>query len=1484
VATGNALISGGVNTAPSWGKISLTTTVSGILPVANGGTNSATQNWVDLTTGQTIAGIKTFSSAPVSANGFTAGSSTYGATSSTVIGTSTATLFSGSGASLTNLNAGNISSGIVPATAIDFSLSYLNKNIDNIPDALNYYSNADSLSSTTLTNMSSGTGGPGGATDAETTGTGSSIGSNLNFSQTQAVTPGVTYTPSWWIDGSQVLHGVCNLEVLDIVGNTIVSDLTPVISGLASNRYAGPAFSALKNYANNSDSLSGWTLQNLTADTSGPGGANDAIQLGTGSAGGTVLLQYPVTIVPGSVYSASFWVDQTYLTSGSTQGLIGIGDVTGFGTFGSNATVAWGSGPGRYGKSNVNLPINVSPEPYSTWTLTGTATSSPTAGPGSSQRLRFSSGTGTAQSPLIPVIAGSTISVSALYAANTFTSGAATITGYDQTGTAVPGLTISYGTSGYSRRAVSSISVPAGVTGISIKVDANGAGFTGTLTIQSIQVTLNAADPGGYISSIDPAANIFYEAVGPVITSGQKLKVSQPMMVAASAFASYYISYSNPQVVLNVLSLSGQSGGFIISNGQKFKISQPMLRIDGVTTPYVSSTSSYRRVLATEVTNGKVIALDDGTYRYTPANLANGIDTTGKINVSNPKSGSILPIANGGTGSATQNFVDLTTGQTVAGVKTFSSAPVSANGFTAGSSTYGATSSTVNGTLTATTLNLTNPAAAIYGGTGQSSYAIGDILYASTGTALSKLADVATGNALISGGVTTAPSWGKIGLTTHVSGTLAVGNGGTGLASYTIGDILYASGSGALSALAGVATGNVLISGGTGTAPSWGKVSLTTAVSGILPVANGGTGSGSQNFVDLTTGQTIAGVKTFSSAPVSANGLTSGSSTYGPTSATIASSTNPVTLGVSSSYTSQALKIFSGGGAGQFTDFYTNTAATIATVNATAFGVDIDNSTNLLAFSRAGNLGIVGGYYTGSSSYGPTSATVNGTLTASTVTSTNGYQIGGTNTLINSSGYTYLYAPLNGFIFHNNSTPNADLATLTVTNGGTFSAPGGYNAGSSSYGPTSATITTSGTGQVGLSIAGGTNTFKFVTGTASPYYGAIYGGDTNSANAGGWRLGLYDGDGSHHWGDISAIAGFVVGSSSYGPTSASINGDLSVNNINGNGLLKMAGTTTSTTASNAAAIGWNRSSTQGEMNLYSLYNDTGAPNGNAAFAFWGYNNGTATNYAYLTRSSNFVLLNSGAFTAGSSTYGPTSCTVNGTITAGGIINSTSATAKCLLAADAGGQNYLESGNLAFTANAIMNITGYNAGQGSTLNLNYATTVATGTFNNGSNAIATNGGVNLMNDVSSGGQNVASVWIGRDGAATQGLNLNVPTSSTNGWRFLVNGATVKFQIDVSGNTTAAGSSTATGFFVSSARAMKKNIKPISFDALAAIKKAEIVEYVYRKGNGEKKLGFIADDVPDELSPTHDSFDTTRVLSAALRAIQQLEARIVELENA
>ena len=122
------------------------------------------------------------------------------------------------------------------------------------------------------------------------------------------------------------------------------------------------------------------------------------------------------------------------------------------------------------------------------------------------------------------------------------------------------------------------------------------------------------------------------------------------------------------------------------------------------------------------------------------------------------------------------------------------------------------------GTLTAGTWNAT-AIAANYGGTGITSYAVGDLLYADTTTTLAKLADVAVGNALISGGVAAAPSWGKIGLATHVSGTLPTANGGTNLTGFTANGIIYASSTSALATSASLTyNGTNFVCGGNVTA------------------------------------------------------------------------------------------------------------------------------------------------------------------------------------------------------------------------------------------------------------------------------------------------------------------------------------------------------------------------------------------------------------------------------------------------------------------------------------------------------------------------------------------------------------------------------------------------------------------------------------------------------------------------------------------
>lgn len=134
---------------------------------------------------------------------------------------------------------------------------------------------------------------------------------------------------------------------------------------------------------------------------------------------------------------------------------------------------------------------------------------------------------------------------------------------------------------------------------------------------------------------------------------------------------------------------------------------------------------------------------------------------------------------------------------------------------------------TIDATIGLGSANLTIDA----GGSGDfalnlGSDAIGDTYHRNASGKMARLASVAAGSFLRSGGVATIPAWST---TTYPN-------------SATIGDILYASATNVYSNLADVATGNALISGGVGVAPLWGKIALTTHISGILPVANGGTG------------------------------------------------------------------------------------------------------------------------------------------------------------------------------------------------------------------------------------------------------------------------------------------------------------------------------------------------------------------------------------------------------------------------------------------------------------------------------------------------------------------------------------------------------------------------------------------------------------------------------------------------------------------
>lgn len=300
--------------------------------------------------------------------------------------------------------------------------------------------------------------------------------------------------------------------------------------------------------------------------------------------------------------------------------------------------------------------------------------------------------------------------------------------------------------------------------------------------------------------------------------------------------------------------------------------------------PNTSTTKKFLRMTGTGV-NGAVPAWDTLVAADVPTLNQNSTGTAANVT-------GTVAIANGGTGATTAalartalsaaasgangditSLTGLTTDLTVAQGGTGAS---TLTGYVKGSGTSALTASAtipaadISGNITGSAANVTGTVAVANGGTGLTTYAVGDLPYASGTTTLSKLADIATGNALISGGVGAAPAWGKIGLTTHVTGTLPVANGGTGKTTetnYAGGWILYGEGNstpGASTSLTWDRTNKRLGIGDS--SPSYavdvaGDVNVTGAFRVNGTAIGGGTigGSGSIGYLPLFTAGTSVG-------------------------------------------------------------------------------------------------------------------------------------------------------------------------------------------------------------------------------------------------------------------------------------------------------------------------------------------------------------------------------------------------------------------------------------------------------------------------------------------------------------------------------------------------------------------------------------------------------------------------------------------------
>jgi len=151
--------------------------------------------------------------------------------------------------------------------------------------------------------------------------------------------------------------------------------------------------------------------------------------------------------------------------------------------------------------------------------------------------------------------------------------------------------------------------------------------------------------------------------------------------------------------------------------------------------------------------------------------------------------------------------------------------------------------------------NATGTLHATRGGTGLVSFNIGDLIYADSTISHARLAVGSNNRCLVSNG--TIPSWSLINLTSMVSNILPIANGGS-VVSCVQGDLIFGSGTNVIGRIADVAIGNVLLSGGASLDPLYGKVGSSHVDSSILISGSNSIASGQQTILlnQTSTGST----------------------------------------------------------------------------------------------------------------------------------------------------------------------------------------------------------------------------------------------------------------------------------------------------------------------------------------------------------------------------------------------------------------------------------------------------------------------------------------------------------------------------------------------------------------------------------------------------------------------------------------------------
>ena len=91
--------------------------------------------------------------------------------------------------------------------------------------------------------------------------------------------------------------------------------------------------------------------------------------------------------------------------------------------------------------------------------------------------------------------------------------------------------------------------------------------------------------------------------------------------------------------------------------------------------------------------------------------------------------------------------------------------------------------------------------------------------------------------------------------------------------------------------------------------------------------------------------------------------------------------------------------------------------------------------------------------------------------------------------------------------------------------------------------------------------------------------------------------------------------------------------------------------------------------------------------------------------------------------------------------------------------------------------------------------------------------------------------------------------------------------------------------AASFFITSTRDSKTNIQSYAPSAIDLLKQVDIVSYnlEIEQCDEDTRIGFIAENTPIELSVDNHQMEITCTLSMVLKAIQEIDQRVVNLQN-